>query len=146
MAVDEFYFHHQRGLPTWEKLGHPLDTMTVLACFAFLHFAPPSLETLWIYLGLSAFSCLFVTKDEPIHVQVCSGAESWLHAVLFMLHPLVLLSAGLIWYAAAVGGTAEMSQALSPLQGLHPLLFGQLIVLVVFLIYQIGYWNFYAKK
>lgn len=145
MAVDEFYFHHKRGLPPWEKLGHPLDTSTVLACFAFLHFTTPSVANLWIYLGLSAFSCLFVTKDEPVHVQVCSGAESWLHAVLFMLHPLVLASAGLIWYAGAAGG-AEIGQALAPLQSLSPLLLGQLIVLVAFLIYQIGYWNFYAKK
>lgn len=143
--MDEFYFHHQRGLPTWEKLGHPLDTLSVLVCFAFLHFATPDTANLWIYLGLSAFSCLFVTKDEPVHVQVCTGAESWLHAVLFMLHPVVLASAGLIWYSAAIGG-AEMGQALAPLQGLQPVLFGQLIILVAFLFYQIGYWNFYAKK
>ncbi len=29
MAVDEVHFHRQRGLPRWERLGHPLDTLTV---------------------------------------------------------------------------------------------------------------------
>jgi len=28
MGVDEFYFHRRRGLPRWERLAHPLDTMT----------------------------------------------------------------------------------------------------------------------
>jgi hypothetical protein len=31
MAVDEVHFHRQRGLPRWERLGHPLDTLTVCA-------------------------------------------------------------------------------------------------------------------
>lgn len=33
MAVDEAHFHRWRGLPRWERLGHSLDTLTVLACF-----------------------------------------------------------------------------------------------------------------
>jgi 2-polyprenyl-6-hydroxyphenyl methylase/3-demethylubiquinone-9 3-methyltransferase len=40
---------------------------------------------------------LFVTKDEPAHSKYCSSGEHWLHAMLFILHPLVLLSAGLLW-------------------------------------------------
>src|SRR5215471_94772 len=88
MAVDEIHFHRRRGLPRWERLGHPLDTLTVLACFVWLLTAAPS-----------AFSCLFVTKDEPTHSKYCSSGDHWLHAMLFILHPLVLLSAGLLWPA-----------------------------------------------
>ena len=35
---DEFYFHHRRGLGKWEKVGHPLDTLTVLMAYLFLLF------------------------------------------------------------------------------------------------------------
>ncbi len=35
MAVDELHFHRRRGLGRWERLGHPLDTLTVLACIGW---------------------------------------------------------------------------------------------------------------
>lgn len=90
MVVDEFYFHERRGLPMWEKIGHPLDTLTVLICYLYLLLGNFDLMT---YLGLSAFSCLFITKDEFIHSEICTGLEQWLHALLFVLHPLSFLSA-----------------------------------------------------
>src|SRR6266511_3179227 len=103
MAVDEFYFHRRRGLPRWERLGHPLDTLTALACFVWLLSAAPSALSLSVYVCLSVFSCLFVTKDEPVHSKHCSPNEQWLHALLFSLHPLVLLSAGLLELHMAAG-------------------------------------------
>ena len=36
MFVDEFYYHHKRGLPRWERMGHPADTISVLICFLIL--------------------------------------------------------------------------------------------------------------
>ena len=33
MMVDELHFHRRRGLPRWERIGHPLDTATVLVCY-----------------------------------------------------------------------------------------------------------------
>jgi hypothetical protein len=41
MTLDEFYFHWQRELPRWERLGHPLDTLTVLGCYVWLLIVPP---------------------------------------------------------------------------------------------------------
>lgn len=90
MLVDEFYFHEKRGLPLWEKLGHPLDTLTVGICYAYLLFGSPHLM---VYVALASFSCLFITKDEWIHTEKCSAPENWLHAMLFVLHPLSFLSA-----------------------------------------------------
>jgi len=96
MVVDEFYFHEKRGLPLWEKLGHPLDTLTVFFCYAYL---------LWgsgdplVYIGICSFSCLFITKDEFVHTEKCSGSEHWLHAMLFVLHPLSFLSAYYLFQA-----------------------------------------------
>ena len=30
ILVDEFWFHHRRGLPRWERLGHPIDTLPLI--------------------------------------------------------------------------------------------------------------------
>ena len=78
--IDEFYFHVKRGLPKWERIGHPLDTLTVLACFAFILIFPYSSLNLKIYIGLALFSCVFVTKDEFVHKECCPASEQWLHA------------------------------------------------------------------
>jgi ubiquinone biosynthesis O-methyltransferase len=97
MAFDEFYFHRQRGLGKWEIIGHPLDTISVLACFLFVLNAPYSPANLFIFIGLSAFSSLLITKDEFVHAQLCKGNEHWLHSILFILHPLSFLSTAIIW-------------------------------------------------
>ena len=125
IAVDEFYFHHRRGLPQWERVGHPIDTLSVFACFLFVLLVPYSEPALLGYIGLAAFSCLLVTKDEFVHQEICTKTESWLHAVLFILHPLTFVSAGFFWYGN----------------------FGREILLVqtgligTFLIYQVLYWR-----
>jgi len=128
MGFDEGWFHRRRGLPRWERLGHPLDTLTTAACFAWLVSVPAStagaVET---YIGLSVFSCLFITKDEFVHARVCSPVEHWLHALLFVLHPIVLLSFGWIWWS---GGPLWVLEA-------------QLLLTVAFLTYQILYWSIY---
>ena len=36
MVVDEGWFHRTRGLPRWERIGHPLDTLTIVLCLAWL--------------------------------------------------------------------------------------------------------------
>ncbi len=100
MAFDEIYFHRRRGLPRWERIGHPLDTLTVLLCLLWLLSVPASPGAVAAYVGLAAFSCLFVIKDEGVHLSHCPAGEQRLHAVLFTLHPLVLSSAGLLWPAA----------------------------------------------
>jgi hypothetical protein len=94
MFVDEFYFHEKRGLLLWEKVGHPLDTLTVLSCYSYLIWGGGELTT---YLVLCGISCVFITKDEFVHVGKCPATEHWLHALLFILHPLSFLSAYLLW-------------------------------------------------
>lgn len=97
MTVDEFLFHERRGLPQWEKIGHPVDSF-----FTFLTLAIPAVFTfnelmLRVYIGFSIFSCLLITKDEFIHSGRCTKAEHWIHAVLFLLHPLVFTTTAVIW-------------------------------------------------
>ncbi len=100
MSVDELYYHRKRSLTRWERLGHPLDTLTVLLCMLWVLLVPPVKQTILMYVLLSIFSCFFITKDERIHHRMCLAGEHWLHAVLFVLHPIILIGAGLLWPAA----------------------------------------------
>ena len=102
MLVDECLYHRRRGLPSWERVGHPIDTATVVACFAWLLATRPSRGNVLVYGLLAAFSCLFVTKDEPTHAVSCSAGEHWLHAVLFLLHPVVFIAAGYLWWTGSL--------------------------------------------
>ena len=97
ILFDEFYFHVKRGLPKWERLGHPLDTLSLLVCLLFVIGVPYEPYALKIYGCLAVFSCLMVTKDEFIHKTHCPASENWLHACLFILHPITLAITSLIW-------------------------------------------------
>jgi hypothetical protein len=124
LFIDEFRFHFRRELPTWERLGHPIDTLTVVACYAFGWLFPPTAAAQLGYVGLAALSCLTITKDEFVHATRCEPTEHWLHAVLFILHPIVLAGVGLLWLEGA------RNQLLIPLT-----------LTSAFLLYQILYWN-----
>ena len=131
MFFDELYFHRKRGLGLWEKIGHPLDTLTVIVCYLFLYFATYTADNVLIFSGLAFFSCLFVTKDEFVHSELCEAKENWLHSVLFILHPICFLSAALIWKAEGPASLFMLAQS---------------IVLFLVLIYQILYWSYPWKK
>lgn len=137
MAVDELYFHRLRSLPRWERLGHPLDTLTVLVCFGWLFWLPPTTGSISVYIGLSLFSCLFVTKDEPVHRRLCGAGEHWVHALMFMLHPLILLSAGLLW--PVWHGRTLSSIRYTGIE--RNFLLGNMLLTLGFGLYQLIYWN-----
>jgi 2-polyprenyl-6-hydroxyphenyl methylase/3-demethylubiquinone-9 3-methyltransferase len=120
MLVDEAHFHRRRGLPRWERIGHPLDTLTISLCLAWLLCG----GGLAVYAGLAIASTLFVTKDEAVHARECSAGEHWLHAVLFALHPIVLAAFAML-----------------SARGEHDLLAAQLAVTLAFMAYQAIYWN-----
>ncbi|KYG69240.1 hypothetical protein AZI87_08525 [Bdellovibrio bacteriovorus] len=128
ILFDEFFFHRKRGLPKWEVIGHPIDTMTVIACLLFLAFMERTPTTEIIYYVMATISCICVTKDEWVHRKFCSAEEMWLHAVLFMMHPLSLFVAMYEWedsraaFVAVAGGV------------------------FVFLVYQVVYWGFLAER
>jgi hypothetical protein len=125
MLVDELYFHRRRGLPRWERLGHPLDTSTVTACYAWLLAASPGRTTAMVFAVLALFSCVFVTKDEPLHAKHCSPGEHWLHAMLFWMHPVVLAGVGWLWWQHRA----------------RPLVVVQLVATAAFGVYQLAYWS-----
>ena len=141
IGVDEFYFHQKRSLPKWERIGHPLDTITVLACLFWVFFVTPTATAVAIYVGLSIFSSVFILKDENVHRQECETIEHWLHVLLFTLHPLVLISAGLLW--PALHANAKQAFPLVRFSGWErPFFIANLTVIILFFIYQTIYWNF----
>lgn len=145
--VDEFYFHRARGLPQWEKIGHPLDTLTVGLCFGYLLAMPFSRGASLGFVALSVFSCVFVTKDEWVHKKECSANELWLHSLLFVLHPIVLILAGFIWYLRSNPSVAALSGWDNSLMSLAWLAVQtQAAIVAVFFVYQLVYWNFIWKR
>lgn len=144
---DEFYFHHKRGLPRWERIGHPLDSLSVLLCFIYVLFCPYDGLHLKIYIGLALFSCIFVTKDEFIHKECCPASEQWLHALLFINHPILLSLLGILW---------SLYQSVIPPSFLIPFLeyrsqiatflWIQTFFIGSYALYQALYWNVFRKR
>lgn len=124
MAADEFWAHEQRSLPRWERIGHPLDSLTVLLAFLYLLIFPYEEARVAIFVGLALFSCVFITKDEFVHSKECHGFEHWLHSLLFILHPVVFFCAAGLWQA-----------------GDRSFLLWQTIIVGVFMFYQIIRWS-----
>jgi hypothetical protein len=144
---DEAIYHVKRGLPKWEQLGHPLDTLTVLVCMAYVIWVPFSKIALIIYVFLAIFSSLFVTKDEFVHKDYCPASEQWLHAILFTLHPIALISAGFIW-PVVQGVSVEnwIASCLDNPPSLRLFLYGQFGAMSLFFLYQIVFWNILWKN
>jgi hypothetical protein len=140
MAFDELHFHRRRGLGAWERVGHPLDTLTVLACMVWSVFTRPTGRGIACYVGLALFSSAFITKDEWVHARECHPAEHWLHALLFVIHPMSLACIGLLWPAlhAKVG---ELPAWLAGTAPVAPWLVGPFALTAAFFLYQIVYWN-----
>jgi hypothetical protein len=138
ILIDEFWFHHRRFLPRWERWGHPLDTaftILVLAYPAFVFFTP---QRLIYYSFLALLSCFFVTKDEWVHAKHCSATENWLHAILFLAHPLVFVYVGIVWQNNSLFFGQNFISFANFLKT-------HILIMFLFLIYQVVYWNFIRK-
>ncbi len=143
IGIDEGYFHVKRGLPKWERIGHPIDTLSIIACMAFVLLVPFERGKIIYYAALAIFSCLLVTKDEFVHKHHCTGAEQWLHALLFINHPVLLCLMGLVW--PSLHGSASFLQV--PDAGPIRIFFiFQLSGIFLFFLYQVIYWNILWKK
>ena len=138
MAFDEFAFHSRRTVPRWEGLGHAADTAVFLACLLCPLYLTPTLPHLTLFGILGGASCLLVTKDEFIHQRLCTGGEHWLHAVLFILHPIVLFATGFLWVGLGSSALARNLIAL-PVLGAWILLI-QVALVIGFLVLQILLW------
>lgn len=147
IGFDEYYFHIKRGLPLWERIGHPVDTLSVIGCLLFILLVPYSAIAVKWYIGLAILSCLMITKDEWVHKHHCPASEQWLHALLFVNHPIVLSAAGIIWWVLT-GTTAPvwMNHWLNRPELLRTMLVFQTAFIILFFLYQVIYWNFIWKE
>ncbi|HUD01951.1 MAG TPA: hypothetical protein VMR37_06455 [Rhabdochlamydiaceae bacterium] len=144
ILLDEYIFHIKRGLPKWERIGHPLDTLSVIGCFAFVLFVPYEAGMIKYYVLTAIFSCLLITKDEFVHKHHCPAAEQWLHAILFVNHSVLLAAMGLMW--PKIHGQ-DVFAWLPVADALIPFLWAQAIFAGLFFLYQVIYWNFiYVEK
>ena len=122
MFFDEFKFHHDRGLGKWERIGHPVDSLFFLIPFVYTQL----FSNIYIFIGLSLFSCLLITKDEFVHAEECMPTEQWLHSVLFVTHPIALYGLWVAWQ-----------------NNFNMIIQIQSVIIFLFMLYQIIYWNFY---
>lgn len=118
MGVDELGFHRRRAVVRREWAGHVLDTAVFLACLACPVLLPPTAGHLLQYAGLGAASCLLITKDEFSHHVGCTGGEHWIHALLFILHPIVLVVTAGLWIGSAQAPPLPAAAGLLRLQAL----------------------------
>jgi hypothetical protein len=148
MAGDEFWFHRKRGLPRWERIGHPLDTLSVVLCMAWILSVPPDRRAALAFVALAVFSSIFVTKDEPVHRRLCSAAEQWVHAVLFLLHPVVLASAALLWPGIWSESPSQILSLVRFSGFEHSFLASACALMIGFGVYQFVFWNlpWHSKK
>lgn len=147
LVIDEVFFHRKRGLPLWEKISHPIDTLSVLTVTLFCIITSPStLSFEIIFFALSFASCCLVTKDEWVHSKLCTPGENWIHAALFILHPLVFCSLYLIWKSKSSIGSIFSSSFLEQI-ALGQVLLEPFAGLLIFtLTIQIVYWNLIHGK
>lgn len=144
---DEFYFHWKRGLPRWERIGHPLDTLSVALCYGYVLAFPFNELHLKIYIGLALFSCIFVTKDEFIHKECSPASEQWLHALLFINHPITLALLGMLWPIYKADQLPSLLLSLASYQNkVGVFLWMQALFTGCFALYQAIYWNVIRKK
>lgn len=143
MLFDEFFFHRKRGLPTWERIGHPIDTLSTILCFIIVIFLPMTKISFIFYIILSIFSCLLIAKDEFIHLKCCERYEQYLHALLFIMHPIFLGVLFISWPCFSQPLFSFMVIFKSDI--LAFIIYAQFISVLIFFFYQIVYWNLYFK-
>ncbi len=124
LMYDDIVLHQRRGLPRWERIGHPIDTFFFslpigLAAIKGFETSPG------VYGGLSLLSCVVILKDEWVHVGRINALEATIHAALFVAHPVTLYMA---WQLAKTGQTMGLLIAWMALVGVA--------------VFQIIHWNF----
>jgi 2-polyprenyl-6-hydroxyphenyl methylase/3-demethylubiquinone-9 3-methyltransferase len=146
--VDEFKYHHKRGLPRWERIGHPIDSFFYSLPLLWSILFPPTEGYQIIFLVMAIFSTFIIIKDEKVHKEFSSANEQYLHALLFILHPVCLINVFLIWPILHGGESLILTSfhiQAEQHQALRILIYFQAVLSLGFCLYQIIYWNFIRK-
>jgi len=137
LCIDELWFHRKRILTKKEKWSHRVDLILLLSCVATVLFFEYSDKTRIVFGILALLSILSITKDEVSHASSCSGSELWIHSLIFLSHPLMLITLGAIW--PVIDGVSFFLNVVIPFTTHHlrPLCYGYLLSLTGLLIFQI---------
>lgn len=116
IVTDEFFFHRKRGLPAWEKYGHPVDMLfTMIPYLVAILFPFGAVSSAW-FIAFSVLSSVIITKDEWVHTRLANAPEHWLHSLLFIVHPVSFFSVWAMWKPesplGAFGRTVMLTQVL----------------------------------
>ncbi|APJ02553.1 hypothetical protein AXG55_00830 [Silvanigrella aquatica] len=144
MIIDEFIFHRKRVLPKWERVGHPIDSLFFLICFFIVLFFPMNMNSILFFTLFACISCFIIIKDEGVHLKYCSKYEQYIHALLFVLHPIILIILFLSWSSFSVSYFPIFEVFKSFF--LKLLIYFQFFSATIFLFYQIVFWNFIFKE
>ena len=140
LSFDELYYHRKRGLPKWERVGHPIDVIALLLCWLWMAARPFNDTNLLVYVFLSAFACFLSTKDEWIHAELCEPGEQWIHSMMFILNPVVLFCGGIIWGMNPGPNATNLSNWQEAAQFLEPFILLNVAAYLGVFIFNSVYW------
>ena len=95
--LDEHIFHRERGLSTNEIKSGVFDGILFVITVGLTIFTTYSESLSYLYITLATLSCLSIIKHEYFYPEVLSKKERLTHALLYIVHPLILYAFYLSW-------------------------------------------------
>ena len=96
-TFDEYILNKKRNLSQKEINSALLDGILYLAAVALTIFTTFSENLGRVYIGLALLSCISVVKNEAIYPGNIPKIERITHAMLYVLHPLILYAFYISW-------------------------------------------------
>jgi hypothetical protein len=139
-ALDEHFCHRERALSRTERAGRLGELLLWLTLHGLVIFAvfTPALGAL--YAALATSTLLFLTRHEW-RGRVCTPREAGLHALQYLLSPVLLLTLGAMW--PVIDGVSTIVGWMLPLSldGLRLLVWLQASLLALALAYEWRAWR-----
>ena len=88
--MDEHIFHRERGLSPSEIKSGMFDGILFVLTVGLTIFSTYSTGLAYLYITLASLSCLSIIKHEYFYPDYLSKRERITHALLYIIHPLIL--------------------------------------------------------
>ncbi len=135
-GYDEYFLKRKRELSQAEINSGILDGILFLFVVSLTIFTTFSESLGYIYIGFSGLSCISIVKNEFFYPKDIERVERIVHALLYVLHPLILYC----FYASWKMGFFVSDMTYWMLQLCY------LILGVKTVTYHIVYWNYIHRK
>ncbi|MBS1985442.1 MAG: hypothetical protein JST16_14850 [Bdellovibrionales bacterium] len=129
LILDETKNHSRRPIGRRERMGLILDALMLAWLASFVFFVKYSEGMAFVYGALALLTLLLVTRQE-LHVRECDRRERWMHSLLFISYPLVVITLAAFW--PFVSGLSWIVRSVLPFstRGFRPLVGLYLVALV----------------